>query len=332
MASVCMPDWFQRTLVAAMTQEYSVVIPAFNAERFIAATLASIKRQTFPPKEIVVVDDGSSDQTAAVARASGARVVTQLSSKGPSASRNRGVAETQSPIVAFLDADDEWLPDHAERLLKALAADGIAFAGSDAELFGAESGVVPTALTGTDTLDLRDVLITDNPVIQSSVMISRDAFDRAGGYDESLRLSEDYDLWTRVAEHGMFAYVNVPTVRRRMHAHQATQRYRSDLVKAWWGVRRRCVTRRLAGATAAEQAHVLRLLDTASSGDIEWAIWTGEEAMLSLVREELHLTDAEFGLGERLSLLGGHGSPSRRLSQDLRCASRALIQLVRGER
>ncbi len=315
-----------------MMTDYSVVIPAYNAERFIASTLASINRQTLPPTEIVVVDDASSDQTAAVARASGARVVTQLSSKGPSASRNRGVAETQSPIVAFLDADDEWMPDHAERLLHALSADGIAFAGSDAERFGTESGVVRTALTGTEPVDLRDALISDNPVIQSSVMISREAFERAGGYDETLRLSEDYDLWTRVAEHGMFAYVNVPTVRRRMHAHQATQRFKAELVKAWWGVRRRCVSRRLAGAAPIEQTHVLKLLDAASAGDIEWAIWTGEEAMLSLVRGQLNATDVALGLGERLGALGGLGSPSRRLSQDLRCACRALIQLVRGER
>ena len=141
-----------------MTTNYSVVIPAYNAERFIASTLASINRQTLPPQEIVVVDDGSSDQTANVARAAGARVVVQTSSMGPSASRNRGVAETRTEVVAFLDADDEWFPDHAERLMLALSAEGIAFAGSDAELFGAESGVVPTALAETDALDLRDTL------------------------------------------------------------------------------------------------------------------------------------------------------------------------------
>ena len=313
-----------------MMTDYCVVIPAHNAARFIATTLASIQRQTIVPSDVVVVDDGSSDQTAVVARAAGARVVIQSESKGPSASRNRGVAETSAPVVAFLDADDEWMPDHAERILRALAAEGIAFAGSDAERFGAESGVVKTALTNTEPVDLRDLLIRDNPIIQSSVMISRDAFDRAGGYDETMRLSEDYDLWTRVAEHGMFAYVNVPTVRRRMHDQQASQRFRADLVGAWWDVRRRCVARRLIGASASEREHVLALLYTASVSDLEWAIWTGESEMLALVRDELHATDLALALGNRLGAVGGVGVPARRVSQDLRCAGRAVANMVRG--
>ncbi len=222
------------------------------------------------------------------------------------------------------------MPDHAERILPALSGDGIAFAGSDAERFGAESGIVKTALTITEPGDLRDLLIRDNPIIQSSVMISRDAFDRAGGYDETMRLSEDYDLWTRVAEHGMFAYVNVPTVRRRMHDQQASQRFRVDLVGAWWDVRRRCVARRLDGALASEREHVLGLLDTASVGDVDWAIWTGEAEMLSRVRDELQATDRALALGNRLGAMGGVSLPARRISQDLRCAGRAVAKLVRG--
>lgn len=313
-----------------MLTDYCVVIPAHNAARFIATTLASIQRQTVAPSDVVVVDDGSSDETAAVARSAGARVVVQSESRGPSASRNRGVAATHAPVVAFLDADDEWMPDHAERILPALAGEGIAFAGSDAERFGSESGVVRTALTDMEPFDLRDLLIRDNPIIQSSVMISRAAFNRVGGYDETMRLSEDYDLWTRVAEHGMFAYVNVPTVRRRMHDQQASQRFRADLVGAWWSVRRRCVARRLIGASALESEHVLNLLEIAGMTDVEWAIWTGETGMLSLVRDELHATDRALALGNRLGSMGGVSLPARRLSQDLRCAARAVANMVRG--
>jgi glycosyltransferase involved in cell wall biosynthesis len=311
---------------------YCVVIPAHNAEKFIGASLASVARQTCRPSEVVVVVDGSHDNTAGVARAAGARVIEQSPTRGPSASRNVGVADTRAPVVAFLDADDEWLPDHAERLLRALEASGAAFAGSNAERFGTESGVMTSALTGGEPLDLRDLLIADNPVIQSSVMIERNAFERAGGYDESMRLSEDYDLWTRVVEHGTFAFVNQPTVRRRMHDAQATTRFRADLVRAWWGVRRRTVSRRLAGAPVSERDRVLCLLTEASQADIAWAIWTGDSAMLTMVREELHETDSMLGLGDRLGALGGAGNPGRRLRQDLRCASRSLLQLVRGER
>lgn len=308
------------------------MIPAHNAGRFVAATIESVLRQTVPPSDVVVVDDGSSDETASIARASGARVIAHTESRGPSASRNRGVAETSHPVVAFLDADDEWMPDHAERLLDALTEDDVVFAGSDAQRFGTDSGEIRSQLPGRRPIDLSDNLIMDNPVIQSSVMVVREAFVKAGGYDESLRLSEDYELWTRIAEYGLYAHVGEATVRRRIHAEQVTQRFRGDLVRAWWGVRRRVLERRLRNANPAKRDHLLSLLDAACQADLDWAIWTGDGAMLALVREELRATDTELALSDRLTAASGLRSPSRRLSQDVRCASRSLLQMVRGNR
>ncbi|HYW51031.1 MAG TPA: glycosyltransferase family 2 protein, partial [Gemmatimonadaceae bacterium] len=148
--------------------EYCVVIPAKNAAKFLASTLESVRQQTCPASEIVVVDDGSNDATAEVARAAGVTVMSHATSSGPAASRNRGVAATTAPLVAFLDADDEWMPDHAERLLHALAAEGAVFAGSGAQKFGAETGVLTADLADGASVDLRDALIIDNPVIQSA--------------------------------------------------------------------------------------------------------------------------------------------------------------------
>lgn len=100
---------------------YSVAIPAFNAARTIAETLHSILSQTVPPKEIVVVDDGSTDETAAIARAQSdiVKVITQENA-GCGEATNRAIRATNSKVVATVDADDLWLPQKMEKQLKQL--------------------------------------------------------------------------------------------------------------------------------------------------------------------------------------------------------------------
>lgn len=314
-----------------MRLDYCVVIPAHNAEQFVASTLASVQRQTVLPREIVVVDDGSSDRTAEIAAACGVTVITVLQSGGPSASRNIGVASTSTPVVTFLDADDEWQPDHAERLVAALCENNAVFASSAAEKFGSETGILRANLGSDAPIDLRDALIVDNPVVQSGAAIRRVTFEQVGGYDESMRMSEDYDLWARIADHGSYAYVDQPTVRRRMHDGQLTHRLAQQLFSASWGVRRRSVTRRLLGADAAERERLFGLLEVAATRDVEGAVWMGAAAALGMVRDELRRTDALFGLKLRLSTIAGHGLVGRRVSQDVRCMGRSLVHAIRGQ-
>ncbi len=97
-----------------MKSEVAVVIPAHNAAPWLPQALQSLRDQTLPPAEVVVVDDGSKDDTATVARAHGAKVVQQAQ-KGPGAARNRGILESTSPLIAFLDADDWFEPLKLER-------------------------------------------------------------------------------------------------------------------------------------------------------------------------------------------------------------------------
>lgn len=310
--------------------EYCVIIPAYNAANFIEAAVASVRAQTIPPAEIIVIDDASTDGTAEICAARGVRVERMARSRGPSAARNRGVALTSSPAIGFLDADDEWLPIHAEQVLATLLVEDVVFAASDAERFGTETGRISHGLLTRTSLGLEDLFILENPIVQSAVMILRTAFEMAGGYDESLRYSEDYDLWTRVIELGRFGYVNEPTVRRRMHPAQLTFTNRPELVRSWSNVRRRALRRRLASARPAEREQMLSLLDEATKTEIEWAIWTGERCMLNTVRTELDLSDTQLGLGSRLRLHGGTGKPARRVWQDVRCVGRGLLNRVRG--
>lgn len=315
-----------------MSAEYCVVIPAFNSERYLGIALASVSRQTVAPAQVIVVNDGSSDRTAAIAQSAGATVISVNKSCGPSVARNLGVSGSTAPLVAFLDADDEWLPDHAERLIGAFDDNSVVFAGSNAEKFGSEHGVIGPGVALEPGADLGDVLIAENPLIQSAMMLRRDALTVAGGYDESIRLSEDYELWTRVAEVGQFVAVDAVTIRRRVHVDQVSQRRRGELVRAWWEVRRRLVRRRLIVASQIERERILSILEDAALRDVEWAIWTGDGAMLSIVREELRTADSELGLDSRLSSRGGLGMPTLRLAQDVRCGSRTILQFFQGQR
>jgi glycosyltransferase involved in cell wall biosynthesis len=109
-------------------QAYGVVIPAWNAEQTLRETLDSVLTQTVPAAEIIVVDDGSTDGTATLATAVSPRVqVVRQMNSGPGSATSRGVRAIRSPLVAFADADDIWLPRKMEMQLHALAADpGIA--------------------------------------------------------------------------------------------------------------------------------------------------------------------------------------------------------------
>lgn len=197
-----------------MTQSapLTVVIPAFNAERYLGVTLDAIQSQTSPPERILVVDDGSEDSTVEVARSHGVEVVRQ-DRRGAGAARNRGVELSESDYIAFCNADDWFVPDKVERDLEQLDALGAVCLASDAWDVRAErverrrniSRVVPNVLT-------EEFLIRCNPIICSTVVARRRSVVDAGGFDESAALvaTSEYDLWMRMATREPIAYSHRP--------------------------------------------------------------------------------------------------------------------------
>jgi glycosyltransferase involved in cell wall biosynthesis len=313
-----------------MINAYSVVISAHNAADFIEAAVASAQHQTMPPAEIVVVDDGSVDTTADVARRTGATVVMTGARAGPSAARNRGVAATSAPIICFLDADDEWRPTHAERLLKSMRASGAVFGSSGAERFGSESGVIVAHFAANTPIDIRDNLLVDNPIIQSGAAVTRTAFVAAGGYDEGMHMSEDYDLWHRLSMQGMFTYVPLPTVRRRMHGSQLTHGNGAALYDAAWSVRRKYVGNRWPGARMQERNGMLACLTAAATFDIGATIFWGDIPAMATIRRQLAVTDSLLSLDGRLASIGGVGRPLRSLVQTLEAIGRGVLHRTRS--
>jgi glycosyltransferase involved in cell wall biosynthesis len=181
----------------------SAVIPTYNRAGLVGETVASALAQTRPPAEVVVVDDGSSDDTEQRLAAFGDRVrYVRQDNAGVSAARNRGVREATGDLVAFLDADDVWHPRKLERQLAAFAArPELGLVGTfttdwpvrpfpkelDADA-DAEPQVVPI-----------EELVVRNCFVTSSVLVRRDLLLKAGGFDTSLQGPEDFDLWIRVA-------------------------------------------------------------------------------------------------------------------------------------
>jgi glycosyltransferase involved in cell wall biosynthesis len=216
-----------------MTSErLSVVIPAFNAASTIRSAVASTLRQTVPVLEVIVVDDGSTDATAQVAGAINdprVRVVSQANG-GPSAARNAGIAAARGEFVAFLDSDDLWLPRYVETAIAALgAAPNPGFAYTDAYVFHAGRGQVKRG-SAMDALDppppdrasFLAALLRRNFVFTSAT-VPATVLAAVGGYDEMLRLSEEYDLWLRILVAGFDAvWMGGPLAIYRMHPGQSS--------------------------------------------------------------------------------------------------------------
>jgi glycosyltransferase involved in cell wall biosynthesis len=212
-----------------MTLAVSVVIPTYNYGRFIAGTLDSVLAQTFQDLEVVVVDDGSADDTVAVVkpyqRDSRVRYF-RTANQGPAAARNTGIRLAKAPLVAFLDADDLWLPTKLECQVERFWSNpdlGLVYS---RRLLIDEDGCrlvynQPPLHRGW----VLPKLFRTNFVCFSSSVVRRCLFDEIGLFDEQLTQSEDYDLLLRLALSRPFDYVDEPLVLYRTgHAFQATRR------------------------------------------------------------------------------------------------------------
>jgi glycosyltransferase involved in cell wall biosynthesis len=214
-------------------RDVSVVIPAHNAEATLPATLQSVLAQTSLPGEIVVVDDGSTDDTAATATRFGplVRVVTQVNA-GVGAARNAGVTAARLALIAFVDSDDLWHPDKLRAQITALnrAPDvGIVFGEfrpwnpDDPPEFpteGIDDGRIVEGLSGW----LYHKLLLTNWVLTSTELIRREVFERTGLFDPSLRSGEDWDFLLRASRHFRFLKLHDVVTLYRQHPNQTTRR------------------------------------------------------------------------------------------------------------
>jgi glycosyltransferase involved in cell wall biosynthesis len=179
----------------------SVVIPAYNCAHCIGEAVQSVRAQGWPDLQILVVDDGSTDGTAALLRSiQGPDLVAAAQANGgPGAARNTGIREASGEWIAFLDADDLWLPGKLRAQFDAVAAKpDAAFCFTDAvmrDTNGREEIIASPALEG----NIFWHLLVGPRFHSGSVVVRRDCLDRVGLFDPSLRTGEDWDMWLRLA-------------------------------------------------------------------------------------------------------------------------------------
>ncbi len=202
------------------TPEISVVICAYNAAPFIAETLESILKQTSQDYEIIVVNDGSTDDTEQVLAPYFDRILyVRQENAGPGAARNTAIRCALGRYIALLDSDDQWLPTYLETMLARMKArPEIDVLYPNAELFGApqwDGKLFQDVCPSSAPVTLEKFLSRECNVFISAVF-KREILDITGMFDESLRGSEDFDLWLRMLQQGYrFDFLREPLARYR---------------------------------------------------------------------------------------------------------------------
>jgi glycosyltransferase involved in cell wall biosynthesis len=196
----------------------SVVVPVYNRQDAIGAALSSATAQTYRSFEIVVVDDGSTDDTAARVASSypSVRLLRLPRNTGVAAARNRGIAAARGELIAFLDSDDLWSPDKLAVQVADLDAHPEAVLSFSDVLCGA-SGLDQPHLGSSFQQDrvLLESFLFGNPIVTpSTVIVRKRHIDAVGVFDEELTVGEDRDVWLRLAAAGPIRFLPLPLVRR----------------------------------------------------------------------------------------------------------------------
>ena len=204
----------------------SVVIPAYNQGHYLGDAIQSVLDQTYQDFEMIVVDDGSTDNTRDLAtsfRDARVRYVYQ-ENRGLSAARNTGIQHTTGPFVTFLDSDDFFLPNALASLVTALERNPeIGFVAGQTVVIDEDGQPLGEVMEARPPDDGSELLL-GNPFQACSVMLRRVWLDRVGLFDEGLRSYEDWDLWLRLAKAGCrMAGVDQPVSLYRFHSAQMTR-------------------------------------------------------------------------------------------------------------
>ena len=227
--------------------EIDVIIPVFNGEKYLAETIESVQQQTFPPTQIIVVNDGSTDGTAQIIdsfQQSDPRILPLHlpQNRGVSAARNAGISASSAPFVAFLDADDIWLPEKLEAQVEVFQQSGpeTGFVHSSyfvIKMTGKECRGVTTVVPPTRRGDIFLHLLSGNYFLSgsaSSVLVRRDVLDQAGRFDERLSLCEDWDLWIRLVHISHVDFTPKAVVGIRAHDQSVSRRaWRERLIESF---------------------------------------------------------------------------------------------------
>ncbi|HEY40915.1 MAG TPA: glycosyltransferase [Dehalococcoidia bacterium] len=202
----------------------SVVITTYNYRRFLAEAIQSVLEQTFTDFELIIVDDGSTDNTReAVDNFKDQRIkYIYQEHRGGNVARNVGLSISTGKYIAFLDADDIWLPEKLEMQVSLLdSSPDVALVCSDFYRFDDQSGTILNRAWENRQVDPKralNLLLSESAfAVTSTVLIRTDVITEVGGWDESLNIGQDWELFVRIARNFAFEAIHTPLVKKRQH-------------------------------------------------------------------------------------------------------------------
>ncbi len=202
----------------------SVVMTSYNYGQYLKTTIESVLNQTRPAREVIIIDDGSSDNSAEVAATFGERIkFIRQENQGVCAARNNGARLASGDVIAFMDSDDIWRTQKLERQIKAFESDAeVGIVSCGIRFFNERNETIVEYSEGMNGYVARDILLYEKPVLNttaSAIAVRRDVFERTGGFDENRALfsAEDREFCYRAALVSKLAFVPEILVDYRIH-------------------------------------------------------------------------------------------------------------------
>ncbi|TYQ29324.1 glycosyltransferase [Pseudanabaena sp. UWO311] len=195
-----------------MTELVSIIIPCYNAEKWIAECIDSALSQTYSPIEIIVVDDGSTDRSLSIIKKYGNKIRwVSYENGGASAARNRGIQISKGKYIQFIDADDYISPIKVKDQVEFLKVSGkdIVYGDWCHQVYNDDNTIKSSSyITNQSSDDMTYYVISNNTIHSGSCLCKREVIERISGFDESIRIAEDYDFFVRLALSGAkFTYL-----------------------------------------------------------------------------------------------------------------------------
>ena len=196
----------------------SVIIPAYNRAYLVSRAIQSVLNQTYKDFEVIIVDDGSTDNTEEVVKGfddKKVRYIKHERNKGVAATRNTGIKATRSKYIAFQDSDDEWLPEKLEKQMagfrNASSNIGVVYTGF-LRIEGDKKTYVPSPEVTQKEGDIHNSLLRGNFVTPQAAVVKRECFEKAGMFDEGISGLEDWELWLRISKYYHFKCIDEPLI------------------------------------------------------------------------------------------------------------------------
>ena len=201
----------------------SIIIPTYNRADIISAAVSSALQQTYANKEVIIVDDGSTDDTCQRLSAFDGRIhLVRQANAGPSAARNAGVKASQGSILTFLDSDDLWLDSKIAKQVKMLQSvdetvpcclcNALILRNSGKKVTSFDLAPIRARIEKGLWLNVTSILSTRCVLFTQAAAVRRSAFEKIGGFDESLRIMEDHDMALRLSLEGPWTFLREPLV------------------------------------------------------------------------------------------------------------------------